>query len=44
MFLKNQYFQLTSIDNDQLEEVVVIGYGTVLKKDISGSISSVLLR
>ena len=29
------------VDNDQLEEVVVIGYGTVLKKDISGSISSV---
>ena len=28
-------------DTDQLDEVVVIGYGTVLKKDISGSISSV---
>ncbi|MDB3875228.1 TonB-dependent receptor plug domain-containing protein [bacterium] len=29
------------VDTDELEEVVVIGYGTVLKKDISGSISSV---
>ena len=32
------------LDNEQLEEVVVIGYGTVLKKDISGSISSVLVN
>ena len=32
------------VDNDQLEEVVVIGYGTVLKKDISGSISSVSVK
>ena len=29
------------VDTDELEEVVVIGYGTVLKKDVSGSISSV---
>ena len=32
------------VDNDQLEEVVVIGYGTVLKQDISGSISSVSVK
>lgn len=29
------------VDTDQLDEVVVIGYGTVLKKDVTGSISSV---
>ena len=29
------------IDTAELEEVVVIGYGTVLKKDVTGSISSV---
>ena len=29
------------VDTDELEEVVVIGYGTVLKKDITGSLSSV---
>ena len=32
------------VDTDELEEVVVIGYGTVLKKDISGSISSVTVN
>ena len=32
------------VDNDQLEEVVVIGYGTALKKDISGSISTVSVK
>ena len=32
------------VDTDQLDEVVVIGYGTVLKKDISGSLSSVNVR
>ena len=31
------------IDSDQLDEVVVIGYGTVLKKDITGSLSSVIV-
>ena len=29
------------IDTAELDEVVVIGYGTVLKKDVTGSISSV---
>ena len=29
------------LDVSELEEVVVIGYGTVLKKDLSGSISSI---
>ncbi|MDC0497085.1 TonB-dependent receptor plug domain-containing protein, partial [Flavobacteriaceae bacterium] len=29
------------VDTDELEEVVVIGYGTALKKDITGSLSSV---
>lgn len=28
-------------DNTQLEEVVVVGYGTVLKKDVTGSLSTV---
>ena len=28
-------------DLEQLEEVVVIGYGSVLKKDLTGSLSSV---
>jgi TonB-linked SusC/RagA family outer membrane protein len=32
------------VDTDQLDEVVVIGYGTVLKKDISGSLSSVTVK
>ena len=32
------------VDTDQLDEVVVIGYGTVLKKDISGSLSSVIVK
>ena len=39
---EQQTFSLNmQVDTDELEEVVVIGYGTVLKKDISGSISSV---
>ena len=29
------------IDTDELDEVVVIGYGSVLKKDVTGSISTV---
>ena len=29
------------IDTAELDEVVVIGYGTVLKKDVTGSVSSV---
>ncbi|MGB1324393.1 MAG: carboxypeptidase-like regulatory domain-containing protein, partial [Flavobacteriaceae bacterium] len=29
------------IDTAELDEVVVVGYGTVLKKDVTGSISSV---
>ena len=32
------------VDTDQLDEVVVIGYGTVLKKDITGSLSSVTIK
>ena len=37
---ENSTFTLNmQVDADELEEVVVIGYGTVLKKDISGSIS-----
>ena len=32
------------VDTDQLDEVVVIGYGTVLKKDITGSLSSVVIK
>jgi TonB-linked SusC/RagA family outer membrane protein len=32
------------VNTDQLEEVIVIGYGTVLKKDISGSLSSVIVK
>jgi TonB-linked SusC/RagA family outer membrane protein len=31
-------------DATQLDEVVVIGYGTVLKKDITGSLSSVIVK
>ena len=30
-----------SQDVSELEEVVVIGYGTVLKKDLTGSVASV---
>ena len=29
------------LDVSELEEVVVIGYGTVLKKDLSGSVASI---
>ncbi|MDG1394683.1 MAG: TonB-dependent receptor [Flavobacteriaceae bacterium] len=32
------------VDTDQLDEVVVVGYGTVLKKDITGSLSSVTVK
>ena len=32
------------VNTDQLEEVIVIGYGTVLKKDVSGSLSSVIVK
>jgi len=29
------------VDNQQLEEVVIIGYGSVVKKDMTGSVSSI---
>ena len=32
------------IDTAELDEVVVIGYGSVLKKDVTGSISSVTVE
>ena len=33
-----------NVDSNQLDEVVIIGYGTVLKKDITGSLSSVIVK
>jgi TonB-linked SusC/RagA family outer membrane protein len=41
--VKEQNNILVTLDQDvsELEEVVVIGYGTVLKKDLTGSVSSV---
>lgn len=32
------------VDTDQLDEVVVVGYGTVLKKDVTGSLSKVEVK
>ena len=41
--VKEQNNILVTLDQDvsELEEVVVIGYGTVLKKDLTGSVASV---
>ena len=30
-------------DTEALEEVVVVGYGTVLKRDLTGAVSSVVV-
>ncbi|HBL75527.1 MAG TPA: SusC/RagA family protein [Prolixibacteraceae bacterium] len=38
---KNQLSVSLKIDTQQLEEVVAIGYGTVKKRDITGSVASV---
>lgn len=37
----NNYSILLDIDSNALEEVVVIGYGSVLKKDLTGSVTSI---
>lgn len=38
---RNEYTILLSRENEELDEVVVIGYGTVRKRDLTGSLSSV---
>ena len=51
MLIKKLIFQNTNSinvnlepDTEALEEVVVIGYGTVLKRDLTGSVSSVVVE
>ena len=38
---KNKFSIAIEEDRDELDEVVVIGYGTVKKRDLTGSVSSV---